>query len=194
MSEEQKLVLYKVLPKYNAILRDKEHGGDERIYQVENGKEGRPFVGIITLVNNQTYLIPLTKYKARFKYLTAKEPDFTPIYRKGKMIAGIEFNRMIPVPLNQVRLFDNEIHLHDNRQTIEEKEKRKYEENWCNKHKEQIIEKAQTLYNLYLANNRKNYKNIDECLDFPALEKICKVYAENHKPQHAPNKGHVKKL
>lgn len=92
--------LYKVLPKYVERLRDESVGGDNRLYKED--KESRPYIGVV-LENGQKYCIPITKYKERFHYLTNDEPDFMPIYRNGQMVAGIEFNRMIPVPDNQIR-------------------------------------------------------------------------------------------
>ena len=173
------LKLYKVLPKYIDALRDESNNGDSSVYMVGNGKDDRPFIGIITVCNEYTYFIPLTTYKDRFKYLTAKEPDFTPIYMNGKLVAGIEFNKMIPVPLNQVRPLDIEIHNHDGIALKKKKILRKYEYTWCNSHKDEIIQKAQKLYTMYLTKDSA-YKNIAYCVDFPSLEAICRKYAYEH--------------
>ena len=115
--------------------------------------------------------------------MTAKEPDFTPIYRSGKLVAGIEFNKMIPVPLNQVRPLDMELRKYDTSRNHEAKLLRKYEYDWCNSHKDAIINKAQSLYSMYIKKD-SNYKNIKYCLDFPSLEIICKKYEREHPAQH----------
>ena len=183
MNFSNDLMLYKVLPKYIEALRNIENGGDESVYMVNDGKENRPFIGIITLCNSYNYFIPLTTTKERFKYLTSREPDFTPIYKKGKLIAGIEFNKMIPVPLNQIRPLDLEIRRHDNNKTRENKMIRMYEYEWCNNHKNQIIHKAQHLYDMYI-NKDASYKNIKYCVDFIRLEVICRQYEIKCPPQY----------
>lgn len=177
------LKLYKVLPKYIELLRDESKGGDESVYIVDGNKSNRPFVGIVAVFNDCNYFIPLTSYKKRFKYLTAKEPDFTPIYRNGNLVAGLEFNKMIPVPLNQIRPLDMEMRKHDSDKRKEAKELRIYEQNWCNKNKDLIIDKATKLYNMYV-NKDKNYKNIKYCVNFPKLEILCAKYSSLHQPQH----------
>ena len=181
MINKEGLKLYKVLPKYVATLRN-ENIGDKGLYMVDGNKENRPFVGVVAIINECNYFIPLTSYKDRFRYLTAKEPDFTPIYRKGRLVSALEFNKMIPVPTNQIRPLDMNIRNHDTEGRRKAKELRIYEQNWCNEHKEKIREKAISLYNMYV-NKDDNYKNIAYCSDFPRLEKICKMYEQNHPPR-----------
>ena len=183
MQADKDLKLYKVLPKYISALRDESNGGDISVYMVNAGKDDRPFIGIVTLCNSRNYFIPLTSYKERFRYLTAKEPDFTPIYKSGKMIAAIEFNKMIPVPLNQIRPLDLESHKHDNKSLLIKKALRKYECNWCNQHKDEIQLKAQKLYDMVI-NHDASYKNINYCVNFSDLERICDQYECLHSPQH----------
>ena len=177
-----KLKLYKVMPQYIEALRDKSNGGDATIYIV-NGKENRPFVGIVAVISGYNYFIPLTSYKPRFHYLTNKEPDFMPIYRNGRMVAAMEFNKMIPVPLNQVRLLDTKIRKHDPEGRKQAKELRIYEEKWCNNHAEEIEKKALILYKMY-ADKDKSYKNIKYCIDFQQIEKLCSEYEKKHPAQH----------
>lgn len=181
MINKEGLKPYKVLPKYVATLRN-ENIGDKGLYMVDGNKENRPFVGVVAIINECNYFIPLTSYKDRFRYLTAKEPDFTPIYRKGRLVSALEFNKMIPVPTNQIRPLDMNIRNHDTEGRRKAKELRIYEQNWCNEHKEKIREKAISLYNMYV-NKDDNYKNIAYCSDFPRLEKICKMYEQNHPPR-----------
>lgn len=176
------LKLYKVLPKYIDALRDETNGGDTTIYSVE-GKESRPFVGIVAVINGYSYFIPLTSYKTRFHYLTNKEPDFMPIYRKGKMVAALEFNKMIPVPLNQIRPLDMKLRMHDSEGRKKAKELRIYEEKWCNNHSKEIESKALVLYKMYVDKDR-SYKNIKYCIDFPQIEELCSEYEKQHPAQH----------
>ena len=71
------LNLYKVLPKYIDALRDEALDGDPTIYIVD-GKEKRPFIGIVAIINGYYYFVPLTRYKPRFHYLTNKGTSFIP--------------------------------------------------------------------------------------------------------------------
>ena len=174
--------LYKVLPKYINALRDETNGGDSTIYRVD-GKESRPFVGIVAVINGYNYFVPLTSYKPRFHYLTNKEPDFMPIYRCGKMVSALEFNKMIPVPLNQIRPLDTEIRKHDPEGRRQAKELRIYEEIWCNNHAKEIKSKALLLYKLY-AEKDESYKNIKYCIDFKQIEILCSEYEKQHPAQH----------
>lgn len=173
--------LYKVLPKYVEQLRDESIGGDSRLYKED--KEDRPYIGVV-LKNGQKYCIPITKYKKRFHYLTNDEPDFMPIYRNGQMVAGVEFNRMIPVPDNQIREQDLNITQKDIKNGRDgNKELKKYEEKWCKARKTQITDKAQKLYERYVSKDI-TYENIDNCVNFQSLEKICHDYTIKHPSQH----------
>lgn len=173
--------LYKVLPKYVKYLRDESIGGDSRLYKED--KEARPYFGI-TLRNGQRYCVPITKYKKRFHYLTNKKPDFIPIFKNGKMVAGIELNKMIPVPENQIRVLDINITKKDIKNGYDDdKRLRSYERNWCMTHREQIQAKAQLLYDSYISNNISD-TNIPACANFPQLETICNQYAQSHPSQN----------
>ena len=57
MVKDKKLQLYRVIPKYIDALRDEANGGDLRVYKVSEGKEHRPFVGIITEFNGQNNFV-----------------------------------------------------------------------------------------------------------------------------------------
>ena len=179
----EELRLYKVVPNYIEALRDENNGGDLSVYKVDGNKGNRPFVGIITICNELNYFIPLTSYKDRFKYLTSKELDFTPIYRKGKLVAGVEFNKMIPVPLNQIRPLDMNLRRHDNAKVKESKLLRRYEYEWCNSHRNEIVKKAQELYTMYVEDDVR-YKNKKYCLNFPELDKIFNKYELDHPAQY----------
>lgn len=73
--------------------------GDYRVYSVspQTGKSQRPFVGIIIILNSRKYCIPLSSPKEKHKEMK-NSPDFHRILdSKGKLIAVLNFNDMIPV-------------------------------------------------------------------------------------------------
>ena len=83
-SERETLKLYRVIPKYMDALRDESNGGDRRVYLVSDGKEHRPFIGVITVCNGQKYCIPLTINKDKFRNMRDKI-DFSRIIINGKI-------------------------------------------------------------------------------------------------------------
>ena len=79
----------------------------------------------------------------------------------------INLNNMIPIPKEQY--FEIDI-----KQEIFKDKKYglilKYQIEWCNKNKEQILKNAKKLYNL-ITNNKANSNLKKRCCDFKSLEK-----------------------
>ena len=175
------LALYRVIPKYIDALQDELRGGDSRVYNVREGKEHRPFIGVITVCNGQKYCIPLSKFKPKFMVL----PDNETLMRiriDGMIVGALQFSRMIPVEEAQLRPLDMKAHSHDTKKQKDEKALRVKETAWCHKHQQKIVEKCTTLYKMYVDN--VPFKGRKHCLDYPAMEKICKEYNKNHIPRH----------
>lgn len=173
MSEELKL--YKVRPKYIKELLKV----DKRVYY----KDERPFIGIVVVCNGQKYCVPLTTPKEKFSNMKGRI-DFGLIKKDGQIVAGIEYSRMIPVEEYLLRKIDTEEHKHDSANNKSEKLLRKYELEWCNLHKEDIVNKVNVLYNTYISGIE--FKRRKNCLDFPLLEKVCNEYCKRHPQQHRP--------
>ena len=69
-----KLDLYTINNHYGNFL----HNRDNKSPNVSGNKSTRPFVGIIIMVNNKNYIVPLTSPKP--KHLTMRtQPDFMKI-------------------------------------------------------------------------------------------------------------------
>lgn len=195
MDNKNELGLYRINPKYIDALSDEKQGGDKRVQQVrENGKFQRPFIGIVIMCNNQQYCIPLTKTEGKVK-LEGKNGTkkgsiyYSPIYIDGKLKAGIQFSRMIPVEESQLRTLDMKDHIHDLPNQKKEKQLRRDELAWVQKNKDVIINKARTLYERYLSG--EPFKRKMDCLNFPQLEKLCRMYCKEHPSQHHPNDNHI---
>lgn len=174
--KETKLTLYRVIPKYIKALQNEENGGDKRVY----GKDNRPFIGVVTVCNRQKYCIPLTSVKDKF-YNMKGTIDFGIIKINDNIVAGIEYSRMIPVEEHLLRRVDITEHKHDTDKQKASKALRRAEIEWCEAHSEEIINKANVLYNTYISGTY--FKHRKNCLNFPLLEKICKIYCEEHPRQ-----------
>ena len=179
----EELKLYRVIPRYIDALRDKNNGGDERVYKVSEGKEHRPFVGVIAVCNGQKYCIPLSTDKKKFHNMRDKI-DFSKIVVNGEIVGAVEFSRMIPIEEGQLRDLDLSYHKHDTAKQIEKKHERQVALQWCIEHSEDVENKARVLYKTYISG--EPFKRKHDCLNFPELEKICKEYNKIHIHQHAP--------
>lgn len=183
MDNRDELKLYRVIPKYVSALQDENNGGDRRVYNVGGGKESRAFIGILTVCNGQKYCIPLTRPKDKFKNMKG-HIDFGTITDNGKIIAGIEYSRMIPVEDHLIRPLEMDEHNHDTDNQKAMKRLRRKEAIWLKENREEVVNKANVLYNKYISGEK--FKQRTGCLNFPALEKICKEYCQIHTPQHPP--------
>ncbi|MDO4961469.1 MAG: type III toxin-antitoxin system ToxN/AbiQ family toxin [Eubacteriales bacterium] len=168
---EKRFNLYWIDMKYIRNLQN----ADKRVYSVnpQQGKQSRPYLGIIVVCNNQKYCIPLTTPKDKHFNMTDKI-DFSRIDIDGKFIAAINFSRMIPVEMNQLSRADIKIRKHDNKNVIDRKELLKKELDWCNENYDVIVNKANVLYAKYLSG--ENFRRKKDCLDFIELEKVCSRY------------------
>lgn len=169
------LNLYRIVPKYIDALRDETNGGDKRVYDVRNGKEHRPFVGVVVVCNGQKYCIPLTSYKKRFENMRDKI-DITRIIIDGEIKGAVEFSRMIPIEDAQLRNLDMLYHKHDTEGQRQNKNNRIETLKWCREHSDDIVNKANVLYNMYISG--QDFKRKKDCLNFIALEEVCKKYNE----------------
>ena len=98
----KKLDLYYIDLKYIRNLSK----ADDNVMSIspQRGKENRPFVGVIALVNGAEYCIPLTSPKDKFK-TKKSQLDFIKIFDESrrddnnqfKLIGVLNINNMIPV-------------------------------------------------------------------------------------------------
>ena len=163
-----KLKLYTVDMKYIRNL----HNVDDKVPSVspQIGKDERPFVGVVAMINGRKYCIPLTKPKDKHKTMRGSI-DFTKIIHNGELLGALNFNQMIPVEEKQLRRIDIVIHKHDNADTRRKKTRLVKEAEWLEVHEHEVNNKANVLYEKYCSGEEFSAKK--NCLDFPRLEKIC---------------------
>lgn len=101
--------------------------------------------------------------------------DFDKIINKnGKLLGVLNYNLMIPVEEQQLLKVDLK---EDKDDSVGEKYYKQLcidELNWCRKHADVIINKANCLYQL--CTSESNYKGKTRCLDFKRLEAECEKY------------------
>ncbi len=165
--------LYSVNIKYMRNL----HNIDDNVPSVspQIGKQKRPFLGIVVLVNGSKFCIPLTSNSAnKNKNFECMRENIT--LRKirdkeGKVIAALNLNNMIPVCEDYLTEIDLKIYCTDTKELRRWKKLCIKELNWCRKHQDEIVRLANELYRIYISDETFNKRRI--CLNFPALEKEC---------------------
>lgn len=142
---------------------------DNRILKAYDEKARRPFIGIVLKVEDVLYFAPFTSPKK--KHLEMKNTiDFLKI-DNGKL-GAINFNNMIPIPLDQCIKIDVE-----NEKDILYKTLLYKQINWCNEKENNkiILNKAKKLYEKII-NKKLPQRIIDRCCDFKMLEEKSKEY------------------
>ena len=170
--KQERLNLFLIDMKYIRNL----HHVDDRVSSVspQIGKQHRIYVGIVVLCNERKYLIPLSHPVEKHKKMRPKA-DFDKINdKKGKLIGVLNYNLMIPVENAQLRKVDLKIHKKDSVSERHYKQLCIDELTWCRKNQENIVNKANVLYNLCV--EESGYHGKIRCLDFKKLEKICDKY------------------
>ena len=179
---KEKLKLYYVDMKY---IRDL-HSVDSHVASVspQTGKENRPFIGIITIVDNKKYCIPLTsgdkeKFKNKKNSIDfIKIPDEKRKNSQGAYttIGGLNLNNMIPVDKSVLKPIDIKINSTDNSKQQSDKKRLTKELDWCQRNEELITRKANRLYDLRTNHPRKNISLTKRCCDFQKLETVLRKY------------------
>ena len=170
--KQERLNLYRIDMKYIRNL----HNVDNRVSSVspQIGKQHRIYVGIVVICNERKYLIPLSHPVEKHKRMNPRA-DFDKIINKnGKLLGVLNYNLMIPVEEQQLLKVDLKA---DKDDSVGEKYYKQLcidELNWCRKHADVIINKANCLYQL--CTGESNYKGKTRCLDFKRLESECEKY------------------
>ncbi len=152
------LHLYVVDPEYLKFL----HKLD---YRVTIKFKNRPYVGVITMINDIKYVLPLTSRTTKLRQQSGKKkrPAKTTTFVRdssGEEIANILHNNMIPVTDNVIKKIDIDP-LED---TFESNEIR-----FIRKHSDRIIAKTNKVYNKRIEKKDPYLKKI--CCNFKKLEK-----------------------
>ena len=170
--KQERLNLYRIDMKYIRNL----HNVDNRVSSVspQIGKQHRIYVGIVVICNERKYLIPLSHPVEKHKRMNPRA-DFDKIINKnGKLLGVLNYNLMIPVEEHQLLKVNLKA---DKDDSVGEKYYKQLcidELNWCRKHADVIINKANCLYKL--CTGESNYKGKTRCLDFKRLESECEKY------------------
>ena len=172
---QEKLRLYHVDMKYVRNL----HKKDDKVSSVspQIGKQHRVYIGIVVICNERKYIIPLSHPTNKHQKMKPRV-DFDKIFDKtGKIIGVLNYNQMIPVEDNLIRMVDFNEKKGDSSAEKHYKQLCRDELTWCRKNESIICNKANVLYKLCTDGN-SNYKGKSRCLDFIRLEEECERYCE----------------
>lgn len=170
--KQERLNLYRIDMKYIRNL----HNIDNRVSSVspQIGKQHRIYVGIVVICNQRKYLIPLSHPVEKHKRMNPRADFDKIIDKKGKLLGVLNYNLMIPVEERQLLKVDIK---EEKKDSVGEKYYKQLcidELNWCRKHADVIINKANCLYQL--CTSESNYKGKERCLDFKRLEIECEKF------------------
>lgn len=152
------------------------------------GKSTRPFLGIITVINNKNYCIPLTSPKAKF-INNKSNLDFIKILddsiknSKGapKVIGILNINNMIPVNEKCIKKMNLSYDTIDTKNKIKRYTLLINQLEWCRQNKDKIIRKTLKVYNFVTQNPEKNKILTRRCCDFKKLEEVSDRYLHKNK-------------
>ena len=169
----KRLKLYNVNLKYIRNL----HNVDDHVPSIspQIGKQNRPFLGIIILINGSKYCIPLSSNSAKkHKKIDSMRENIT--FRKirdkhGTVLAALNLNNMIPVRDEYINEIDLKIRNSDSISIKQWKLLCAKELDWCQSNCSEIERLANELHRKYCSGEPFQKRKI--CLNFPALEQEC---------------------
>lgn len=171
------LSLYTINMKY---VRDL-HNADDKVQSVspQIHKSNRPFVGVVMIVENKQYCIPLDSPKQ--KHQTMKNDiDFSKIIVEGKMLGVLNINNMVPVDKDLITKIDLRPNQSYGQKEVLYKNLCRKELDWIQKHAAQITAKANRLYGI-ITSGKATKKLSDRCLDFEKLEAVLLKWKDKKK-------------
>lgn len=154
----------------------------------QRGKSTRPFLGIITIINNKQYCIPLTSPKDKF--INSKSNiDFIKIFddsiessnRELKIIGILNINNMIPVNEKFIRKMNLKYSTVDNKNKIRRYTLLINQLDWCRKNMDVIINRANKVYIMVTETPGKSRNLTRRCCDFKKLEEVSDRYLHKNK-------------
>lgn len=170
------LKLYNINIKY---IRDLSKVDDKVLScSPQEGKEKRPLIGIILICGNKEYCVPLSSPKPKHEKMK-NDKDFSKIISSdGKLIGVLNFNLMIPVNKSLINMVDLHIYKNDSKKNAEYKHLMKDQLKWCNDNINNIIKKANKLYQFVTVTPEKSYNLTHRCCDFKKLETVLDKWIE----------------
>ena len=158
--DKDRPILYYVDKEYLKYLHKED-------YRVSVKFNNRPFVGIVTLVEDKKYIIPLTSQTTEERKKEGKNKRSALITSfitetSGKEISNLLYNNMIPVNEHIITALE----IKAEKDTYESNEIRYLRKNW-----KTIVNKAANVYNQRYDTESKNYFFLKKtCCDFKKLE------------------------
>ncbi len=148
------------------------------------GKEKRPFLGIIILIDGKKYCIPLTSPKKKFQDMKS-QVDFIKIFDhnnkhpeySSKIIGILNLNNMIPVNDSVISKVNLKLNHHDTPDTTKRKILMQKQLSWCREHSDTIINRANKVYSLITYFPDKNRRLTSRCVNFNKLEQVLTQYS-----------------
>ena len=155
------------------LIRNMHNMGDDRIYSVssQTGKENPPFVGIIVMMNNRQYCIPLSSPKAKHKTMKNSLDFHRILDSDGKLIGVLNFNNMIPVRDDVIQKIQLKINEYDSASNRHYKNLMIDQITYCRKNQAVIVRKAQKLHRLVNMEGASSQLK-RRCLKWTKLEAI----------------------
>ena len=183
--KKRKLNLYLLDVKYVRDLASV----DDKVMSIspQANKENRPFVGIVVIMGEIPYCIPLTSPKPKHNKMK-NDKDFSKIYdKKNKIIGALNFNNMIPVSSDVITKINLKPQKEDSSKEKAYKQLLNNQLDWCNNNAEAIIIKANKLYRIVTETPDKMRNLTRRCCDFKKLESVLAKRKEHTLNQ--PNKS-----
>ena len=148
------------------------HNTDDKVQSVspQINKSNRPFVGIVLIVGEKQYCIPLDSPKPKHSSMN-NDIDFLKMVVDNKLLGVLNLNNMVPVNEKLVQRIDLRPNQSDRKDTEAYKNLCRKELEWIRKHQDQIISKANRLYQM-ITQGKTPKKLADRCLDFKKLENV----------------------
>ncbi|MBO6203340.1 MAG: type III toxin-antitoxin system ToxN/AbiQ family toxin [Selenomonas sp.] len=162
------------------------------------GYQNKPFVGILILNNDINYVIPLSSAKEKHKKWKNEGQDYFIIYEVSNkqamsaadiytelddcetsdkvkhLLSVLDLKKMIPVTDDVCNAVDVNIAESDIKDVKKYKKLLEKELQCCIELKNKILQKAEKLYTKQIQR-----RNVRFCVDFAAVEEVCKNYTVN---------------
>lgn len=160
-------------------------------------KENRPFVGVLVLVNNQKYCVPLSSPKDKYKnkknaidFMRIVDDNDKDVNGAGKIIGALNFNNMLPVDESVLKPINLSILSTDNSKAIHYKKLITKQLNWCQANENKILSHANRTYDAVTKYPDKSRNLTRRCCDFKKLEAVLEKYIS--KGERAAEKSSVR--
>lgn len=180
MANSKRLRLYRLNPDYVMGLSkiDKNVLSTSR----DEGKDTRPFVGIVIAHGDIQYCIPLSSPKPKHDHMRSSL-DFSKVFDNNKKLIGVlNFNNMIPV--NESVLVDLDITVRPDDSAADRAYKllMRNQLRWCNVNRDLIRKKAAKLYRIVTERPESARGLVKRCCDFKRLEQALDLW-ESESPK-----------